>query len=175
MSTYLLLFLRSSFPYIIIYLAFRLFNSFYHKGSLKIFGIDVNKHKSKLAYLNFYLKEHFYFIISFLHIIFIIIIYYFELYYNNIIIMFFVCFYLFLGLNLYIKYILKKTDILDIKTINLVVNASLIILLGTCLSLIIESLNEHINFKINISDYLYNAIQRNDRLLLKYKRDPVGN
>jgi hypothetical protein len=86
-----------------------------------------------------------------------------------------ICFYLFIGLNIYIKHFLKKNEMLDKKKMNLFVNASLIILLGFCISAIIESLNEHLNYKIDISDYLYNAIQHNDRLLLKYKRDTVGN
>lgn len=143
---------------------------------LKFFGINLNKYKNipQLNYFIFFLQEYNYFILLMLNLIFFIFIFYYGLYYNIFIIGIFLLFYAFLGLNIFLKYLIKKyepTIYANRNMLHFYLNIILCVVMVLYVSLIGDTIFKVINFKIDFTEYLLGTTLRKDRFFLKLQED----
>jgi len=173
--------IRFCYTYLIIFLIICIFaksllTGYGYNYKPKIFGVNINKCISvpQLNYFIFFLQEYNYFILLILNLIFFIFIFYYGLYYNIFIIGIFLLFYAFLGLNLFLKYLIKKyepTLYVNRNMLHFYLNIVLCIVMVLYVSLISETIFKEINFKIDFTEYLLGTFLRKDRFFLKLKKD----
>lgn len=171
--------IRFCFPYLMIFLIICIFVKSLLTGygyKLKFFGINLNKYKNipQLNYFIFFLQEYNYFILLMLNLIFFIFIFYYGLYYNIFIIGIFLLFYAFLGLNIFLKYLIKKyepTIYANRNMLHFYLNIILCVVMVLYVSLIGDTIFKVINFKIDFTEYLLGTTLRKDRFFLKLQED----
>lgn len=171
---------RFCFPYLIIFLILYIFAKSLLTGygygyKVKIFGINLNKYTNvpQLNYFIFFIQEYNYFILLILNLIFFMFIFYYGLYYNIFIIGIFLLFYVFLGLNIFLKYLIKKyepTVYANKNMLHFYLNIILCIVMVLYVSLIGDTIFKVINFKIDFTEYVLGTALRKDRFFLKLQK-----
>lgn len=167
--------LRYSIPYIFIYFLFYIFNIQY-QGYYKFnfFGIDLQKHKSKINYLSFYFKEYNYFILLGFNLLFLLIILYFEIYRDILMIGIVLGFYIFLGINIYIKHLLLKKGYLNKVNFNILINVLCISIMSIYIDEIGDTIEQYVGWnKMDISEYLYGLLKKKDKFFIRLKNDKI--
>lgn len=172
---YLVAIIRYSLSYIIIFLFLCLFcialliESGY---TLKFWGIDLSTHTSilKFNYFIYFVKDYYYFLFLLLNLSFFLFVFYYGFFYNIFIIAIFLLFYLFLILNIYLKYIIKKNKYI-INSFNFFLNLILGSIIILYLSLLSETISKEINYKIDWTEYMYQTTQRKDRFMFKFQEE----
>lgn len=172
--------IRFCFPYLIIFLILYIFAKSLLTGygygyKVKIFGINLNKYTNvpQLNYFIFFIQEYNYFILLMLNLIFFMFIFYYGLYYNIFIIGIFLLFYVFLGLNIFLKYLIKKyepTVYANRNMLHFYLNIILCIVMLLYVSLIGDTIFKVINFKIDFTEYVLGTALRKDRFFFKLQK-----
>ena len=174
--------IRFCFSYLIIFLilyifAKSLFTGYGYGYKVKIFGINLNKYKNipQLNYFIFFIQEYNYFILLMLNLIFFMFIFYYGLYYNIFIIGIFLLFYVFLGLNIFLKYLIKKYEPIlyayaNRNMLHFYLNIILCIVMLLYVSLIGDTIFKVINFKIDFTEYVLGTALRKDRFFFKLQK-----
>ncbi len=176
LSHYVLSITRFCWFYLIIYFLLCLFNVptvLGYNYKLKFFGIDLDLYKPQFNYLLFFIKEYNYFLLLIFNLVFFLFVFYYNLFYNIFVIGIFLLFYLFLGLNIWIKkYIIKKYEYTNKNVLHFCINIILSIIIALYISLVGEAIFKEIDFKINFTEYLLETMQRKDRFFLKFQDNP---
>ena len=175
LSHYVLSMVRFCWFYLIIYFLLCLFNVPMAAGynyKLKFFGIDLDLYKPQFNYLFFYIKEYNYFLLLIFNLAFFLFVFYYGLFYNIFVIGIFLLFYLFLGLNIWIKYIIKKYEYTNKNVLHFCINIILSIIFALYISLIGDAIFKEINLKIDLTEYILEAMHRKDRFFLKFQDNP---
>lgn len=147
---YLFYVVRSSIPYIFMYFLICLFfniQTYRRNSTIKIFKytIDVNAVKKSKIYI--YIRQYNYVFIIALNLILLFIVYYAYMNNKYFYLLFVFLFYLFIWIVIKIKQLLLKNETFQYKKVHMLVNLTLILLVGTYISMAIEEL--HIfNFRL---------------------------